>query len=40
MLAPILDTDFLHPNQLTQESVQTIFAESCQEYEKTHTSFV
>lgn len=39
VLAPIMDTDFLHPNQLTSESVTQAFATTCRAYEQIRASF-
>ncbi|MFI5336894.1 MAG: HDOD domain-containing protein [Opitutales bacterium] len=39
VLAPIADTDFLHPNQLTVGGVEKIFADTEAAYQKTCASF-
>ncbi len=39
LLAPNLDTDFLHPNRLTAEGVQAVFADTCAAFEKTRANF-
>lgn len=39
VLAPISDTDFLHPNALTPAAVEAAFAETCTRYRELRRSF-